>query len=152
MQFSIVQAFAIVATLLSVAQTAPVSTGSNSTLDKRAWIDDCGGSTFFSETSTGSPRVSDCQQLVRNIAGGGTWQVSGLKMFQKLASYGTCAFGAQVSNGAFNNAHIGNSNISDLINDSISKFQSNGVVGSNGGMSCQASFGSLGVTWRVYHN
>jgi hypothetical protein len=99
--------------------------------------------------------VSDCQQLARNIAGDGSWTVT-TSEHRKLASYGTCVFGAQCIQWAV--AYIGNQDIIDLINDSITRYQwqSPGgglVVGSSGFMTCHSSpsVGDQGVQWGLYH-
>ncbi|OJJ46519.1 hypothetical protein ASPZODRAFT_132589 [Penicilliopsis zonata CBS 506.65] len=108
-------------------------------------INDCGDSSFDNETSGGSPKVSDCQKIASNIAGGGSWYLDDSTTQRQLVQYGTCAFGARLTENGPN--YIGNQDIIDLINDSISKFQSNGLVGSKGSMSC----GGSGVAWALYH-
>lgn len=96
----------------------------------QASINDCGDSTFVNQSSGGSPKVPDCQQLAKNINGGGTWTIWPTGQHQ-LAQYGTCAFGAETDAGW---ANIGNQDIIDLINSSIQRFQWNGLVGSKGRM------------------
>ncbi|KAF9054896.1 putative necrosis-inducing factor-domain-containing protein, partial [Panaeolus papilionaceus] len=125
-------------------------------LDSGRGINNCGDSSFINQTSGGSPTVADCRQLAANIAGDGTWTVELLEHHQ-LAQYGTCAFGVQ-SYYHFNTFayRVGNSDIIDLINDSINRFQLNGLVGSKGSMPCQSDpFGWAGYTatvnWGLYH-
>ncbi|EME83862.1 uncharacterized protein MYCFIDRAFT_102479, partial [Pseudocercospora fijiensis CIRAD86] len=88
---------------------------------------DCGDSSFVKVTMSNRPLVADCQQLVANLAGNQEWRVttSGVQ----VAVYQTCAFNA-VSFGG--DSIIGNADVIDLINDSISKFEDNGYVGAQG--------------------
>lgn len=114
------------------------------------WINDCGDSSFTNRSSGGSPRVDDCRQIAANINGGGTWEVENFAGSQhQLVQYGTCAFGVQ-GTGASNSVYfyVGNSDIIDLINSSIDKFQWNGLVGSEGVMNCQPG---QDVKWGLYH-
>jgi hypothetical protein len=112
-------------------------------------VNDCGGSSFDNQSSGGSPRVDDCRQIAANIAGGGTWTIN-VGDTRQLVQYGTCAFNAGSSQDLF---HVGNQDIIDLINDSISRFEWNGLVGSKGHMTCQDAFGNenVGVNWGLYH-
>jgi len=115
-------------------------------------VNDCGDSSFINQSTGGSPLISDCQQITRNIASSGTWPVaSGAQ--RKLVQYGTCALGAQLSNTA-NIAYVGNQDIIDLINTSIDKFSWNGKVGAKCTMDCQSARGLIGssrVDWGIYH-
>lgn len=62
----------LMASLLAIVSGAPTSVNPREIL-ARASINDCGDSSFINQSSGGSPKVSDCQQITRNIAGGGTW-------------------------------------------------------------------------------
>lgn len=115
-------------------------------------VNDCGDSSFINQSTGGSPLISDCQQITRNIAGSGTWPVAAGAQRQ-LVQYGTCALGAQLSNTA-NIAYVGNQDIIDLINTSIDKFSWDGKVGAKGVMDCQSASGlgvSARVDWGIYH-
>ncbi|KAF9054895.1 putative necrosis-inducing factor-domain-containing protein, partial [Panaeolus papilionaceus] len=141
--------------MLSIAAPAPSSQSRHALLDSRG-INDCGDSTFINQSSGGSPTVADCLQLAANIAGDGTWTVALLDQHQ-LAQYGTCAFGVQA--GYYLNTfnyRVGNSDIIDIIHDSVNRFQWYGLVGATGKMPCQSDpFGYAGytvdVTWGIYH-
>ncbi|KAK2874968.1 hypothetical protein FQN49_001901 [Arthroderma sp. PD_2] len=110
-------------------------------------IDDCYESTFVNQGSGASPLVSDCQIITKNIAGGGTWTIG--KGPTQLVQFGTCAFNAGSESGW---SKIGNSDIIDLINGSIQKFQRDGKVGSKGRMTCQnVGLGVNWVNWGLYH-
>ncbi|KAE8130935.1 putative necrosis-inducing factor-domain-containing protein [Aspergillus pseudotamarii] len=155
------QIAAVFATLLALAQAAPTTQSLNANSPgvifvqstSNAMIDDCGDSTFENQTSDASPLVSDCQQITRNIAGGGTWEVEDFGGQHQLVQYGTCAFGV-TGDKSINGFYVGNSDIIDLINDSISRYNWNGKVGSKGSMGCQSLTGLMGgvtVTWGLYH-
>ncbi|KAH7079713.1 putative necrosis-inducing factor-domain-containing protein [Paraphoma chrysanthemicola] len=144
-----IQILALFTTLLAVTQAAPAA----GKLDARNWVNDCGDSTFVNQSSGGSPLIADCQQIVRNIAGGGTWTVSVVKSHRQLVSYGTCVFGVDGDGGGLF-VHVGNGDISDLINDSIKRFAWQGKVGAKGHMQCQNIDGGItyaGLNWGLYH-
>jgi hypothetical protein len=47
---------------------------------------------------------------------------------------------------------VGNQDIIDLINDSVNRFQWNGLVGSRGDMQCRVvGSGQDAVSWGLYH-
>ena len=121
-----------------------------------ALINNCGGSSFINRTSGGSPWVNDCRQIAYNIRNGGTWTTDGLVgNHRQLVQYGTCAFGVEVKGADtfVGQYKVGNSDIIDLINDSINRFQSGGRVGSEGRMPCQKVVGgNAWVTWGLYHD
>ncbi|KAK3373843.1 hypothetical protein B0T24DRAFT_624780 [Lasiosphaeria ovina] len=82
-----------------------------------------------------------------NLSGPGAFTIIGED--RQLASFGTCAFGANPGNlGA---AVVGTEDIRDLVASSIAAFkrQSDGKVGSKGSMAC----GPIGVNvdWGLYH-
>ncbi|KAH7081154.1 putative necrosis-inducing factor-domain-containing protein [Paraphoma chrysanthemicola] len=149
----------ILATLLATATCAPVSSNAQAdvvkALDARASINDCADSTFENQSSGGSPKVSDCQQMAANIAGGGTWTTT-LSLQRTLASYGTCAFGVKASgsSGMSGQFLVGNQDIIDVVNESIRRFQWNGLVGAKGVMPCQTGQrdDAADVSWGLYHS
>ncbi|PPR05583.1 hypothetical protein CVT24_002784 [Panaeolus cyanescens] len=122
--------------------------------EARDWINNCGDSTFINQSSPGSPLVADCQRIAQNIAGGGTWHVA-LIGHHQLVQYGTCAFGVQAPFAfAVWNYRVGNSDIIDLINDSIARFQWFDKVGAKGVMACQSDPSGQfmpNVEWGIYH-
>ncbi|KAF7967881.1 hypothetical protein HWV62_32820 [Athelia sp. TMB] len=137
----------LLATMLPNANAAP-TTPNRSVLTSN---NDCGDSSFVGETSGGSPLISDCQIIQKNIAGGGTWTTSAGAQRQ-LVQFGTCAFGITViSDGA---AIVGNQDIIDLINSSIQLFGSGRRVAAKGAMPCNALFGGprLTVDWELRTN
>jgi hypothetical protein len=145
------------ALLLASAESAPTAiTDSNpneaapSTIFRRDSINDCGDSTFVNQSSGGSPTVNDCLQIATNIAGGGTWEVSGFPPdWHQLVQYGTCAFGVQRNSGGLY-FHVGNQDIIDLIHTSVDKFSWFGLVGAKGVMPCEGD-GQPTVSWCIYH-
>jgi hypothetical protein len=64
-----------IAALMATASCAPTSPSPQGAVVKALEARDnhCGVSTFVNRSSGGSPKVADCQQMARNIAGGGTW-------------------------------------------------------------------------------
>ncbi|KAF4436166.1 hypothetical protein F53441_13310 [Fusarium austroafricanum] len=132
------------------ATASPVSENPSS-LAKRAQYDMCGDSTFDNHSTGGSPLVKDCQKITRNIAGDGRWDLT--VRHRQVVQYGTCAFGAEIV-GQLTAGYIGNTDIIDLINDSINKFQWEGKVGAAGEMSCKSlsgRFSDARVRWGIYH-
>ncbi|KAF7969261.1 hypothetical protein HWV62_27856 [Athelia sp. TMB] len=112
-------------------------------------VNDCGDSSFVGQTNGGSPLISDCQIIQKNIAGGGTW-TTGSGSQRQLVQFGTCALGVTVENGL---AKVGNQDIIDLINSSIQMFGSGGRVAAKGTMPCQGALGGTStVDWAIYTN
>ncbi|PLN79765.1 hypothetical protein BDW42DRAFT_194896 [Aspergillus taichungensis] len=145
MRFSIA---ASIACLLALTQAAPTT----NELVARKSVNDCGDSTFIDQGSEGSPDITDCQHIVENIKGGGTWKVSQIGAQYQLVEFGTCAFGAEGN--AANTAYVGNQDIMDIINESIRKFgRPDGKVGAKGTVDCQSDRGAMGVgrlDWGIY--
>jgi hypothetical protein len=116
---------------------------------------DCGLSTFIGATSDASPLVTDCQQIVTNIAGTqGSWEVEAAVGDQhQLVQFGTCAFGVTGTTGTGDvDFHVGAQDIVDIITSSIQMFASNGLVGASGNMDCQGDAGNDAVNWGIYGN
>ncbi|KAM5441402.1 hypothetical protein MferCBS31731_003473 [Microsporum ferrugineum] len=128
--------------LASVTSAAPLNTSTSApqTLNK--------ANNYFG----GLPLVADCRKIVSDIAGGGTWTVQPYAQHQ-LVQFGTCAFGVRTGlEGAWHAIKVGNSDISDLINASINRFQWYGKVGAEGDMSCEkVTTGEQRVRWGIYH-
>jgi len=113
---------------------------------------ECGDSTFVDQTSEASPRVDDCLVIVKNIAGGGRWEIEALIGQQhQLVQWGTCAFGVQRAVVGAPYFYVGNEDIIYAIMSSIEKFGSSGLVGSKGYMRCSPNFLSPGCNWGLYH-
>ena len=137
------------------AQSSPTSLNPAAVLKGRASdlakrINDCDDSTFENQTSGGSPSTLDCQRLANDIAGDNTWVI--LPGVQKtLHTFGSCAFGVDNLGGGL--IYVGNDDIRDLIHDSISRFEWNGLVGAKGNMYCQSSAGVRPqyMEWGIYH-
>lgn len=114
-------------------------------------INNCGNSNEFeNQSSGGSPKVTDCQQLSSNIQGAGRWYIDQFET-RTIAWYGTCAFIATSTKG--NKAKVGNDDVRDLIADAIRQFSWNGLVGAKGSMLCEVenANGFTDVDWAIYH-
>ncbi|PHH74217.1 hypothetical protein CDD82_5047 [Ophiocordyceps australis] len=109
----------------------------------------CGHSTFENRGSEASPLISDCEVLMWNIRNGGRWRLS-TGTYRTVATYGTCAFGAEVTNYWY--TYIGHQDVIDLIRDSIRDFRRHdGKVGSRGEMECMGDVLERRVRWGLYH-
>ncbi|KAK8070737.1 hypothetical protein PG997_010940 [Apiospora hydei] len=116
--------------------------------------DVCGASTLENRSSSASPRAEDCRQLARRIAGGGgmwTFGDLGSGVQQTLATYGTCAFGAEAldwfpyvvrGTSYFQHAKVGSQDVVDLVEDAVDRFEWEGLVGARG--SCGVRAVSMG--------
>lgn len=114
----------------------------------------CGMSTFEDRTHGGSPLISDCLQIIRNIEGDGTteWrhQVAG-KPHREILSFGSCRFGIEATHIGLNvDFRVGGQDVIDIINDSVQKFGKNGRVAARGEMECSGSNNGQGVLWGIY--
>ncbi|KAL2060142.1 hypothetical protein VTL71DRAFT_9964 [Oculimacula yallundae] len=140
------QVLAALAAMLVLCDAAPLPATSEAltgaVLFDRATqsqINDCGASTFVNQSSGGSPLISDCQMIARNIAGGGSWTIGcGGSATRTYARYGTCAVDARCDGDSTDAAYIGNQDTIDIINSSIQKFSYQGKVGATGRMGCDS--------------
>ncbi|KAJ3483725.1 hypothetical protein NLG97_g7237 [Lecanicillium saksenae] len=93
----------------------------------------CGDSTFENQTSGASPKVSDCETIVKNLQNGdgkASHEVdNAIGKQHQLDQFGSCRFGVQ-GKGKHGNIdfHVGGQDSIDLINDSIKKFARDGRV------------------------
>jgi hypothetical protein len=101
----------------------------------------CGGSSFYGETSNGSPNIDDCKKIIPQL-GYGVWYTFSAR--QELIRAGNCRFMVSSSPSG---GEIGYMDITDLINDAIRKFGRNGKVGARGTMPCN---GSPKVNWWIW--
>jgi hypothetical protein len=111
----------------------------------------CSGYTYIDETSSASPKVSDCNQIIKNIQGtSGTW-TTGIGGQRSLASFGTCHFGVQ-NNGVTGDVTFftGTQDIVNIITQAISQFAFNGLVGAKGYMNCGGDVNSQKAEWGLY--
>ncbi|KAB5583669.1 putative necrosis-inducing factor-domain-containing protein [Coniochaeta sp. 2T2.1] len=135
----------------AASPSSPDNTTPAVTFEPGKSVSDCKDSTFSQETNPfGSPLVKECQVIVKNIAGGGTWSVETVTgSFHQLVQFGTCAFGVQVkSASAF--VHIGNQDIMDVITTSIGRFAEGGRIAATGTMPCQSGAVWDSVYWSIY--
>ncbi|KAK4195986.1 family 18 putative glycoside hydrolase [Triangularia verruculosa] len=114
----------------------------------------CGDSTFEDQTNGGSPLVSDCLQIIRNIEDDGRtdWihQVAG-KPHREILSFGSCQFGIEATHIGLNiHFKVGGQDVIDIINDSVNRFGSSGRVAAKGVMGCTGSTNGQEVLWGIY--
>ncbi|KAK4178077.1 RF2-like protein [Triangularia setosa] len=108
----------------------------------------CGASTFENRGSGASPFVSDCEQIIRNLSGSGTWALN-FQPHYEIAKYGSCRFGIEWGQLHRGTVLVGTDDVKDLIRDSINKFRrGDGRVGSRGIMPCGPQ--ELAVVWGLY--
>lgn len=107
----------------------------------------CGDSSFENQTSAASPKTKDCEKIVANFKGGGTWTISDKDGQRELVSSDTCAFGVSVKAYPPDSlCEVGNKDIIDLIGFSIDHFESKNKVGAKGFMWC----GNCWTAWGLY--
>jgi hypothetical protein len=136
-------------TLILVTQAFPTAGTSPSTPPlKRDY--DCTDYQYQDNTSSGSPLVSDCQQLVSNIFGPGSWRTDQLS-FRTIASYDACNFGVQQATPEIVIFVVGNQDVEFIINNCINAYQSGGRVGTSGNTQCNSDIkANNDVYWSLY--
>ncbi|KAH9829342.1 ECP2 protein [Teratosphaeria destructans] len=98
----------------------------------------CDGASFnpVLQPDENKPLVADCQDMLNDIQQDREWIVS-QNSTRTLVTKGTCAFNAMVEGSVGNlKGVVGNQDVIDITNDSITKFGSDGHV---------AAYGSFGV-------
>ncbi|ORY12618.1 putative necrosis-inducing factor-domain-containing protein [Clohesyomyces aquaticus] len=151
MQFSLPLLAILLSTLTSSTHALPTT----STLERRD--DDCNAGSIINQSSSASPSVADCQELVKSIQNVALSQiVTQANGFVTLYTQGTCAFGASTKNVGFVN--VGNDNAVDLINASIAMFAAPNpgqkFVGAKGTMGCQITGLTTEIArvdWAIFH-
>ena len=107
-------------------------------------MNECGQSTFTSESTEASPALQDCQ-ILQQILGqtfvaSFGWDVGPESM--ELTAYGTCAFTARAVG---KSGTVGNEDVFDLLRDSIATEARNKHLGVRGSMFC----GGVEVEWKI---
>ncbi|OJZ85163.1 hypothetical protein ASPFODRAFT_61841 [Aspergillus luchuensis CBS 106.47] len=114
-------------------------------------ITKCSGYTYQDETSSASPNVSDCQTIVKNIQATSRKWTTGIGHQRDIAKSGSCHFGVQnVGVTGDVTYHTGSQDIVTIINEAISKYASDGLVGAKGYMECGGDAGNQKVEWGIY--
>ncbi|EFE34865.1 class V chitinase, putative, partial [Trichophyton benhamiae CBS 112371] len=115
--------------------------------------DECEASTFEDQTNGGSPLVSDCKTIIKNIEGtDGQWTTQVVSKNQRqLVDFGTCKFGVEATKVNGNIAfYVGAQDIVDIITDAIKQFAKDGRVAAKGDMSCRGNAHGQNVKWGIY--
>ncbi|KAI8157940.1 hypothetical protein K4K49_007447 [Colletotrichum sp. SAR 10_70] len=131
---------------------APISRNLNA---KRGWTpsssfyDLCGGSSFTNNWNSNAPLVDDCQFLQQYFAStGGYFRVENSDLdangvsWSRLVSINTCGFSVRANPRPATAGYIGNTDVADLVRDSISGFSQNSQVSVGGNTGCQDADGS----------
>ncbi|EFE44221.1 class V chitinase, putative [Trichophyton verrucosum HKI 0517] len=104
-------------------------------------------------TNGGSPLVSDCMTIIKNIEGtDGQWTTPVVgKSQRRLVDFGTCKFGVEATKVDGNIAfYVGAQDIVDIITDAIKQFAKDGRVAAKGDMSCRGNVHGQNVKWGIY--
>lgn len=135
----------------NVTKIGPFGPPPSARLAKRVTNLICTDYTAIDQTTTGSPTVNDCLQIMYNIQGGGEWETEAINI-DTLVSYGTCNFGVQKDSMNIEPFSVGNGDIITLMYVSIESWQWYGLVGSAGTMECYTDGvgGDQEVWWGVY--
>ncbi|KAM7214753.1 hypothetical protein V8F06_009825 [Rhypophila decipiens] len=117
--------------------------------------DHCGNSDFENKTSPGSPLVSDCEQIIRNIEGDGSTQFTHrITGHREILDSGSCHFGIQRTGGTGGTVEfrVGGQDVIDIINESIKRYGGGGRVGARGVMPCSGVTAGtkVNVEWGIY--
>lgn len=155
-------AIALLSLAISLASTSPITTSPKPAHVLAKRTNQCGDSSFDPVNTSGAfysgAAISDCDQLVANIQGDGSWGIDPTLYFQQLVSYGSCSFWATSANGVA--PTVGNQDIIDLVG-SVKAMHSFAVDGDTdpvimfgtGTMPCQAQGGDASepaqVQWLV---
>jgi len=111
----------------------------------------CSVYTYTDETSSASPKVSDCQTIVKNIQGTQGTFTTGIGSQRDIAKAGTCNFGVQNTKVSGDVTFFtGTQDIVNIITEAISLYASNGLVGAKGTMQCGGDVTGQSVEWGLY--
>lgn len=150
---------AMAVTLAASVTSMPTGNDIDTSLDARTAVSDstpeslifrrsghCGMSSFAGETSTGSPKISDCVNLVEKFNPSKTYKIGTER--KEMGRYGNCRFMARAYSA---NTKLGNEDIRDLLRSSIDRYAKDGRVGARGSMHCAGGgSGAEKVDWWVW--
>ncbi|KAK3991472.1 putative necrosis-inducing factor-domain-containing protein [Cladorrhinum sp. PSN332] len=112
----------------------------------------CGPYTVDNHGSLASPLVSDCRQIMANIADNptGYWTID-IDQQRTILRYGSCAFGITTDQMVVGISYL---DVTDIITDSINQYQFKREdhqwrVGTGGSIVCENI--DSGATWGLYH-
>ncbi|KAM5447956.1 hypothetical protein McanCB56680_008038 [Microsporum canis] len=114
---------------------------------------DCADSTFEDQTNVGSPLVSDCLIIIKNIEGtNGQWTTPVVgKNQRRIADFGTCRFGVEATKVNGNvGFYVSAQDVVDIIKAVIQQFAKDGRVAAKGDMSCRGNSHNQNVKWGIY--
>ncbi|KAI8217095.1 hypothetical protein K4K53_009486 [Colletotrichum sp. SAR 10_77] len=117
--------------------------------------DHCGDSSFGNHASDVSPKVNDCQQIIRTIEGDAstefTHRITG---HCQILEFGSCHFGIGRTGGTGGAVEfrVGGQDVIDVINESIKRFGGGGRIGAKGIMPCSGTTAGtkVNVEWGIY--
>lgn len=114
--------------------------------------DYCGDSTFVDQGSDGSPLISDCEQIIKDIESTDSSWNTFIEMQRDIRHSGTCHFGVTGKGRKGNsNFDVGGQDVIDIIRDAIRKFgRPDGRVGAKGIMQCNGNIKKQKVEWGLY--
>jgi hypothetical protein len=112
----------------------------------------CWDFTWEDQTTDGSPPVSDCQQMVRNVQGTtGSW-TTGIGPHRGITKNGQCILGVE-NNGLGQTPRyvVGAGDVEIIVNEAIKRYGANGKVGAKGYMTCSGETkGEDPIKWGLY--
>ncbi|KAK3398714.1 hypothetical protein B0T20DRAFT_411850 [Sordaria brevicollis] len=113
----------------------------------------CGKTNYVDETSSASPSVSDCLQIIRNIEGNAKtdWTV-GIGGHREIAKAGGCKFGVEAEGVKGSVTYkVGGQDVINIINEAAKSFGGNtGRMGGKGYMDCKGNAGDQPIKWGIY--
>jgi hypothetical protein len=112
----------------------------------------CWDITYEDQTIGGSPPVSDCEQMVRNVQGTtGSW-TTGIGPHRGITKLGKCTLGVENSGvGTAVRYVVGAGDVEIIVNGAIKKYGGNGYIGARGYMTCAGETkGDVPVKWTIY--
>lgn len=116
----------------------------------------CDTSSFEGDTTNGSPLVSDCELLVKDLLDRApTDRVKhtvAVNFQSSIEQHGTCVFGVYGKGEGNADYRVGGQDMVDIITDAIRQFSWNGKVGAHGSMNCKGTIKDQWVTWGLYHS
>ncbi|KAI1269126.1 putative necrosis-inducing factor-domain-containing protein [Xylariaceae sp. FL1019] len=123
----------------------------------------CKTTTWNDETTSKSPNIGDCQELVREfyehkkkgVRLNPPWKYGDKETpYLKIKNFGSCTFGVRVVDTDNDNpAPLAGKDMGDIVNDAIDMFGHDGKIGASGVVPCAPKWMSdknHHIAWKIY--
>ncbi|KAI5804670.1 putative necrosis-inducing factor-domain-containing protein [Peziza echinospora] len=146
----------LAATNLLLPLVSAVPTPADVFLAEEDNVNTCGDSTFVDTTTKYSPKIRDCEAIATQVLKEATFwysypeQAPSQGGWDRIEKVGTCVFAVRTTvEEADGGSKVGNTDVADLIRDSIARFGKDEKVAAQGVMKCANGMVEAETEWAI---